>query len=244
MNDFLFIGIPYLAVAVAVAGSFVRWRTDRFSVSSHSSQFLENRALFWGSNAWHWAIILVLGAHLAPLVAPGWWTRLLGSTTRLYVLEVTGIALTFLAGFGLLVLISRRLVNRKIFGVTSYGDWLVLAVLLFQVAFGAYIAISYRWGGAWYPHTAVPWLRSLITLQPDASTMAVMPWAVKVHAVAAFALVALFPFTRLVHIVTYPLGYLWRPYQVVLWNRRPAPVPPTAGAAPTATPRETTGVER
>jgi nitrate reductase gamma subunit len=213
-------------------------------VSTHSSQFLENRALFWGSNAWHWAIILILGAHLAPLVAPGWWSRLLGSTTRLYVLEVTGIALAFLAGFGLLVLIFRRLLNEKLIRVTSYGDWLVLGVLLFQVAIGAYIAISYRWGGAWYPHTVVPWLRSLITLQPDASTMTVLPWPVKAHAVSAFALVALFPYTRLVHIVTYPIAYLWRPYQVVLWNRRSAQAPPAVGGAPPVTSRETTGVER
>lgn len=243
MDEFLYVGIPYLAVAIAVLGSIVRWRTDRFSWSSHSSQFLENRALFWGSNMWHWAIILILGAHLAPLLAPGWWSRLLGSTTRLYVLEVTGIALTFLAGFGLLLLISRRLVNRKVFRVTSYSDWLVLGVLLFQVAFGAYIAISYRWGGAWYPHTVVPWLRSLITLHPDASTIAVMPWPVKVHAVSGFALLVIFPYTRLVHMVTYPVAYLWRPYQVVLWNRRGARAPDPVGSAPPVNPRKTTGVE-
>jgi nitrate reductase gamma subunit len=244
MNEFLYVGIPYLAVTVAVLGTIVRWRTDRFSWSTHSSQFLENRALFWGSNMWHWAIVLILGAHLAPLVAPGWWTHLLGSTARLYVLEVTGIALAFLAGAGLLVLIVRRLTSTKVFRVTSWGDWLVLGVLLFQVVLGAYIAIAYRFGGAWYPHTAVPWLRSLITLHPDTSTIAVMPWPVKVHAVSAFAIVLLFPYTRLVHIVTYPLAYLWRPYQVVLWNRRGAPVPTPVGSAPPAAPRETAGVER
>ena len=35
-----------------------------------------------------------------------------------------------------------------------------------------------------------------------------------------FLLIALFPFSRLVHVVTVPIGYLWRPYQVVIWNRR------------------------
>jgi len=33
-------------------------------------------------------------------------------------------------------------------------------------------------------------------------------------------LLVLFPYTRLVHIVTYPVSYLWRPYQRVIWNRR------------------------
>ncbi|HEY7536670.1 MAG TPA: respiratory nitrate reductase subunit gamma [Gaiellaceae bacterium] len=228
MNEFLFIGIPYAAVAICVLGSIVRYRTDRFSITTQSSQFLENRVLFWGSNAWHWGILLILFAHLAPLVAPGWWSRLLGDTVRLYVLEVTGLALAFLAVFGLLLLIGRRLVNERIFAVTSTGDWLLLAVLLFQVAFGIYISIAYRWGGAWYPDTVVPWLRSLVVLQPDASTMTVLPWPVKVHAVGGFALLVLFPYTRLVHAITYPLAYLWRPYQVVLWNRRVASSQPAA----------------
>ena len=220
MDEFLFIGIPYLAVAVAVLGSIVRYRTDQFSYSTHSSQFLENRALFWGSNAWHYGILLILAAHLAPLIAPGWWQSLLGETTRLYILEVTGYGLAFLSIFGLLLLIGRRLVNRKIFRVTSRADWLLLAVLLFQVATGIWVAVAYRWGGAWYPDAVVPWLRSLITLHPDISTIAAMPWPVQLHAVSGFALLVLFPYTRLVHAVTYPLAYLWRPYQLVLWNRK------------------------
>ena len=220
MNTFLFIGIPYLAVAVAVLGSVVRYRTDRFSISSQSSQFLENRVLFWGSNAWHYGILLILGAHVVAFAAPGSWSRLLGGSTRLYVLEVTGFGLAFLAGFGLLLLIGRRLVNRRIFRVTSKADWLLLAVLLFQVATGLYVSLAYRWGGAWYPHTAVPWLRSLVVLHPKIDTMAGMPWPVKLHAVGAFSLFVIFPYTRLVHAVTYPLAYLWRPYQLVIWNRR------------------------
>ncbi|MEI8106100.1 MAG: respiratory nitrate reductase subunit gamma [Actinomycetes bacterium] len=219
-NLFLFVAVPYAAVAVAVLGGIVRFRTDRFSISSHSSQFLENRALFWGSNAWHYAILFILGAHLAAFVAPGTWARLLGPPVRLYVIEGTGIALGFLALFGLLVLCARRVFSNRIARVTSHADWLLLVVLLGQTAFGLYVAIANRWGGAWYPHTVVPWLRSLITLHPDISTMTGVPWPVKAHAVGAFLLLVLFPYTRLVHIVTYPVSYLWRPYQRVIWNRR------------------------
>jgi nitrate reductase gamma subunit len=224
-NLFLFVAIPYAAVAVAVLGGIVRFHTDRFSITSNSSQFLESRALFWGSNAWHYAIILILGAHLAAFLAPGWWSSLLGAPVRLYILEVTGIALAVLACFGLLVLIGRRLLNTRITRVTSHADWLLLALLLGQTAFGLYIAIANRWGGDWYPHTVVPWLRSLVVLQPKVATMTGLPWPVQAHAVGGFLLVMIFPFTRLVHIVTYPLGYLWRPYQRVIWNRRRTPVP-------------------
>jgi nitrate reductase gamma subunit len=222
MNTFLFVAIPYAAVAVAVGGGIVRYRRDKFSWSSQSSQFLENRTLFWGSNAWHYGILLILGAHLLAFLFPSAWSSLLGGTTRLYVLEVTGYGLAFLAGLGLVLLIARRLATRRVFRVTTTADWLLLGVLLFQVGTGLYVSISYRWGGAWYPHTVVPWLRSLFTLQPKIDTMVGMPWPVKAHAVSAFLLLFLFPYTRLVHVVSYPLRYLARPYQLVIWNRRPS----------------------
>ncbi len=227
MNAVLFVAVPYLSVAVAVLGAIVRYRTDRFSYSTQSSQFLDSRVLFWGSNAWHYGILLVLGAHVAATAAPGAWSRLLGGTTRLYVLEVTGYGLAFLAGFGLLLLIGRRLTSRRIAAVTSKVDALLLAALLVQVGTGAYLALAYRFGGAWYPHVAAPWLRSLFTLHPKVDAIAAMPWPVKLHAVTAWSLFVLFPYTRLVHVVTYPLSYLWRPYQVVIWNRRGAQRPAT-----------------
>ena len=237
MNEFLFIGIPYLAVAVCVIGTIVRFRCDRFSITSHSTQFIENRWLFWGSNSWHWGILLILAAHVAPMIAPGWWQSLLGEPTRLYILEVTGYGIAFLAAFGLGVLILRRLLSESLLALTSRADWLLLVVLAFQVATGIWVAVAYRWGGAWYPDAAVPWLRSLVTLQPDIAAIAAMPWPVQLHAVSGFALLVLLPYTRLIHAITYPVAYLWRPYQLVLWNRRagrthePAPSARQATAA-------------
>lgn len=66
-----------------------------------------------------------------------------------------------------------------------------------------------------------PWIASLFQLQPKTEFVSRLPLAVQLHALGGFLLVALFPFTRLVHIVTVPIAYLWRPYQVVIWNRRP-----------------------
>jgi len=220
VNLFLFVAVPYAAVAVAVVGGIVRYRRDRFSWSTQSSQFLENRVLFWGSNAWHYAILLILGAHVLAFFFPSAWSSLLGGTTRLYALEVTGYGLAFLAGLGLALLIVRRLASRGLLRLTTTADWLLLAVLAFQIVTGTYVALAYRFGGAWYPHVAVPWLRSLFTLHPQIDTIAAMPWPIKAHAVGGFALLFLFPYTRLVHVVSYPLGYLRRPYQLVIWNRR------------------------
>jgi len=107
--------------------------------------------------------------------------------------------------------------------VTSPADWLLLAALLAQVALGVWVALAYRWGSDWYVHTAGPWIESLFKLQPKTEFITILPWVVKLHALGGFVLIALFPFTRLVHVVTFPITYLWRPYQVVIWNRRPQP---------------------
>jgi len=109
--------------------------------------------------------------------------------------------------------------DARLAAVTTKIDWLVLALLLLQVATGVYIAFSLRWGGVWYVHTATPWLRSLLTFQPEVQHLAALPVVVKLHACNAFLLVALLPFSRLVHALSVPLGYLARPYQVVIWYR-------------------------
>ncbi len=220
MDPFLFVAVPYVAVALAVAGGLVRYFSDRFSFSSHSSQFIENRTLFWGSVAWHYGILFVLLAHIVALAVSGLWARLVSDPNRLYVLEVVGIAFGFLALFGLAALIVRRAQDPRLRVVTSTMDWVLLAVLLAQVGLGMAVAIAYRWGSDWYVATVVPWLESLFTLQPKTDSIAVLPWTVKLHAVGGFLLIALFPFTRLVHILTVPITYLWRPRQVVIWNRR------------------------
>ena len=222
-DTFLFAALPYLAVAIAVVVGVYRYTTDRYSYSSQSSQFLENRMLFWGSVSWHYGILVVLAAHIVALMFWDQWAIVVSDPTRLYSLEVAGIALGLLAFFGLALLVVRRLVSSRAHAVTTPMDWVLLFVLLVQVAFGLFVSVRYRWGSDWYVHTAVPWLISLFKLDPKISYLTVLPWPVKVHAVGGFVLIALFPFTRLVHVVTAPVTYLWRSYQLVVWNRRPSP---------------------
>ena len=216
----LFAAFPYVAVVLAVVVGMYRYINDRFSYSSFSSQFLENRALFWGSVPWHYAVILVLLAHIVPLLIPGVWERVISEPSRLYVLEVVGLSLALTALLGLAVLFVRRLSSARIRSVTSVMDWALLAMLLAQIALGFAIALFFRWGSDWYAYTAVPWLASLAKLDPQTQYVTTLPWVIKLHMLGGFALVAMFPFTRLVHILTVPVTYLWRPYQVVIWNRR------------------------
>lgn len=218
----LFTAFPYVAVVLAVIVGVYRYFSDRFSYSSLSSQFLENRQLFWGSVPWHYGILLILLAHLLAALFPGAWAGLMGNPLRLYVLEVTGWGLALMTIVGALLFILRRVGNSRLLAVTSAVDWLLLVVLLAQVVLGFWVAFFYRWGSVWYLHTAVPWLISLLTLNPQVTYVIALPWVIKLHFLGGFLIVALFPFTRLVHLVTFPITYLWRPYQVVIWNRRKA----------------------
>ncbi len=216
----LFAAFPYVTVVLAVVVAIYRYSSDRYSYSSFSSQFLENRTLFWGSVPWHFGIIIILLAHLVALLVPGVWANLIADPTRLYVLEVIGLALALAALAALVLLFIRRLFTRRIFVVSSTMDWVLLIVLVAQMALGFWVALFFRWGSDWYLHTAVPWLQSLATLDPETQFVTSMPWVVKLHMLGGFVIIALFPFTRLVHLVTFPVTYLWRPYQVVIWNRR------------------------
>ena len=217
----LFVVLPYCAVLVGVAGTIERYRRQAFSVSSHSSQFLENRQHFWGEMAFHYGIILVLIGHLIVVALPDRVLALTVDASWMFAIEAIGVALGLLAAFGLVVLIVRRVFAAALRGITSAMDWLVYALLLVQITGGVGIAVAFPWGSGWFAAVLTPYLWSLASLQPDASAVAAMPLLIKLHVATAFAIVGLFPFTRLVHVVAVPNAYLWRRPQVVRWLRRP-----------------------
>ena len=219
LNEFMFAGFPYVAITIALVVTPWRYFTNRFSYSSLSSQFLENRQLFWGSVSWHYGVLLILAGHLVGLLIPRSVLAWNGVPWRLYVTESTGLALGFLTLWGIVMLIVRRATQARIRAVTSFMDVLLLLALLVQVVAGVWTALFYRWGSSWYAGAAAPYLRSLFALNPDISLVANLPVMVKVHIAGAFFLVALLPFTRLVHFLAVPVQYLWRPPQVVVWNQ-------------------------
>jgi len=222
-SDFiLYAAFPYVAVLLAIVGSVYRFSSNRYSFSTLSSQFLEGRRLFWGSAPFHYGILIVLAGHLVAFMFPRSLVWFNGIPVRLFILETTALAFGLLTLFGLVMLIFRRVVTSRVRVVTSKMDVVLLALLLAQVATGIYVAIFHRWGSAWSVHTATPYLWSLAKLSPEPQYVAALPLAVRLHILNAWALVAIIPFTRLVHFFIVPLGYLWRPYQLVIWNRRAA----------------------
>jgi nitrate reductase gamma subunit len=217
-EEFLFVGLPYLALVSLLVGTAVRFWLHRYSISSLSSQFLEDRWLGLGSVPWHIGILIVLLGHLVAFLAPSLWRSILSVPVVLLAVETLGLAAATACALGLTVLLVRRLLRGRLQKVTSVADYVVLLLLLSEVVLGILIAISHRWGALWSTGTAMPYVRSLFTLQPNVALLAELPPLVKTHVVVAFVIFAILPFTRLVHAFFVPLGYLFRRPQKVVWT--------------------------
>jgi nitrate reductase gamma subunit len=221
MFDVLFFGaLPYVAMVLFLGVSIQRYRRDPFTFSSLSSQFLESRRLFWGSVPFHIGILTLFFGHLLGFLFPRELTLFNRVPLRLFVFEASGLVAALLTLVGLVGLIARRASAARLRVNTSPTDLVVYALLLFEVVTGLWVATSLRWGSAWYTQAVVPYLRSIFLLQPDVQRMAELPLAARLHVIGAFVLFAAFSFTRLVHALVAPVPYLWRPLQVVIWNRR------------------------
>lgn len=218
IDAFLLVGLPYIAMAVCVVGCIWRWKFQRFTYSSLSSQFLENRQLLWGSAPWHVGILVILAGHVIAAFLPRVWSSLMSNSIVLLITEGIGIGCSLLCIAGLLVLIYRRLTSPRIQAVTTTMDLMVLALLLFQVILGLLSAIFFRWGAAWSTGTVVPYFWSLLTLRPDVSLVVDFPTIFKLHMIGGWLLILMLPFSRLVHALVVPVGYLFRPPQLVIWN--------------------------
>lgn len=218
LDQFLFAVFPYLAMALFFLLTIQRYRASSFTYSSLSSQFLENKHHFWGMVPFHYGILVVLLGHCIGFFIPRQLLLWNSVPIRLYVFEISGLIFALLTMIGLLNTVARRITNSKARVVSTTADWVLFAMLFFQVFSGIYVAVFHGWGSSWFAASASPYLWSLVKLSPEISFVSAMPWMVKLHIVSAFSIIAFFPFTRLVHILVIPNPYLWRKTQVVRWN--------------------------
>jgi nitrate reductase gamma subunit len=219
-DTILFVIFPYIATATAIGATIYRSIYRAFTVSSMSSQLLERKKLYWGSVPFHYGILLVLTGHLLALLLPSSLRLWNDVPIRLYLLELTGLALGIWALVGLIVLLWRRLSEKRLRVISTPMDIVVLVLLLVSTLTGVLVATFYRFGITWFTAIFTPYLLSLLTFQPNLALVSPLPWLIKLHVFNFFLLLAVFPFSRLVHIIAYPLGYLIRPWQVVIWNRK------------------------
>lgn len=217
---FFFAWLPYLALLSLLLGSIYRYLYAGYQVTSLSSQFLETRKLSFGSRPFHWGIIILFFGHLTAFLIPRAVMAWNEVPMRLFMLEVSALAFGFTVFFSLIVLIIRRLNTKRLYTVTSHMDIFVYSILMLQVVTGLWTALFFRWGSSWFAMVLTPYLRSVFSFHPDTAAVTDLPLMVQIHIVAAFIMVGMIPFTRFMHFLVYPLAYLWRPYQLVIWNRK------------------------
>lgn len=219
-DSFFFIALPYVALLIFLIGTIVRYRATKFSVSSLSSQFLESKSLFWGSVPFHFGILILFVGHLIAFLFPNTLLAFNSEPLRLLIIEISGFIAGLVLLFGLCVLLYRRLTNPRVAIVTTKMDIFVELLVLAQIVVGLLVAYNYQWGSSWFAAVLTPYLRSIFFLQPDIEAVSAMPWLMKAHIIGAYLIVAMFPFSRLVHVLVAPLHYIARPYQRVIWNWR------------------------
>ncbi|MFF3459567.1 respiratory nitrate reductase subunit gamma [Streptomyces sp. NPDC002730] len=211
--------LPYVTIVILVGGTVWRYRYDQFGWTTRSSELYESRLLRIGSPLFHFGILVVVIGHLIGLVIPLSWTSAAGLSEGAY--HVQALVLGGVAGFatliGVVILIYRRRTTGPVFMATTRNDKGMYVVLVAAIVAG--LASTVLGAGVIgdehnYRETVSPWFRSVFTLLPDIDAMAGAPPSFQLHTLIGMLLFAIWPFTRLVHAFTAPVGYLFRPYIV------------------------------
>lgn len=219
LNTLLFGYYPYIAISVFFIGSLARYDRDQYTWRTGSSQFLRADELRLGSNLFHIGILLLFVGHFVGLLTPPAVYHALGlSTSAKQILAVVaggvfgGVCLK-----GIIILIRRRLTDARIRATSSRMDIFILLLIAVQLGLGLLtLPISlYHYDGA-NMLLLGEWAQRIVTFRSGAADqVSEMGFIFKLHLFLGQTLFLVFPFSRLVHVWSVPLGYVTRPYQVV-----------------------------
>lgn len=218
LNQFCFQIFPYIAMAVFLIGSWVRFDRDPYTWRTGSSQLLSGKWMRLGSNWFHLGVIAILGGHFVGLLTPhALYEPFITSSQKQLLAMVAGGIFGVFAFIGMTILLLRRLFNPRIRANSSGRDILVLVLLYAQLLLGmsSIVVSSGHMDGTQMIRLA-EWAQHIVTFRWGAADyIADAHWIYKSHVFLGMILFFIFPFTRLVHIWSLPLSYLRRPYQVV-----------------------------
>lgn len=222
MNNYihlLLFGVyPYIAIAVFLIGSWMRFDYDPYTWRTGSSQLLSNKWMRLGSNWFHIGIIAVLGGHFVGLLTPHTvYEPIISSGNKQLVAIVVGGLFGLMCLVGMTLLLIRRLTNVRIKTTGARRDLLVLVLLYVQLLLGLssiYVSAGHLDGKQML--MLAGWAQHVVTFRSGAADLiADAHWIFKAHIFLGLTLILIFPFTRLVHVWSIPLAYLRRPYQIV-----------------------------
>lgn len=218
LDILLWVVLPYVSLAVFIGGHIWRYRYDKFGWTTRSSELYEDRLLRVGSPLFHFGILVVLLGHVGGLLIPKSWTQAVGISQSAY--HVIAVTLGTVAGVctlvGAAILVYRRRTVGPVFSATTRNDKVMYVLLVGTIVLGlgTTVLANLTETPHDYRETVSPWFRSIFAFQPEPTLMAQAGLGFQLHALAALALFAFWPFSRLVHVFLMPLGYLTRPYIV------------------------------
>jgi nitrate reductase gamma subunit len=220
LNHALFGWYPYLCLTVFLVGSLVRFDREQYTWRSGSSQLLRRRQLTWGSNLFHFGILVIFLGHFVGLLTPIWVFDALGisHTFKQWMAIVIGGVAGIFCFVGITLLVHRRLYDSRIRRTSSFGDIAVLLLLYAQLILGlATIPVSLNHLDGHQMVMFMNWAQGVLTLQPDVWVLVAGANPLfKLHIFLGMTIFLVFPFTRLVHIWSAPVWYLGRRgYQIV-----------------------------
>jgi nitrate reductase gamma subunit len=218
VTGLLWVTVPYVAFTSFILGHIWRYRHDQFGWTTRSSQLHESRLLRVGSPLFHFGLLAVLGGHVLGIAIPASWTAALGVSESAY--HLMSMSVGTLSGLatviGLTILLYRRATVPAVRKATTGIDKLMYVLLTGAIVTGMLntVGSNLLGGGYNYRATVSPWFRSLFTIHPQPELMAGAPLSFQLHALVVLTLLGIWPYTRLVHVFSAPLGYLTRPYIV------------------------------
>lgn len=218
-NSLLFGYYPYLVMMVFIVGSMMRYEHNPYSWKTGSSQLLQNKGLKVGSILFHAGIILLFFGHLFGLLTPSQiYTPFVSVATKQLLAMVAGGIFGSLCFVGLSILLVRRLFDARVRATSSIGDILILVILYIQLILGLisiYFSAQHMDGSSMV--NLAHWAQHIVIFKADAASFLLNEhWIFKAHIFLGLTIFLVFPFTRLVHILSFPYGYLLRTgYQIV-----------------------------
>lgn len=215
MNEIFFGALPYVAFTVLIVGTLYRYSTNTRTWTTKSSQFLAKDSLKIASPMFHLGLAMAFGGHVIGILIPKFLTDSAGIDEHLYhiIALAGGIPAGILFFVGFFLLMQRRFGNPRMKVNTSKMDGWLYLILFFAISTGC-LATTLNATGILgdfnYRETISVWFRSLLIFQPDISVMENVPLIFKCHLLCALALITIFPFTRLVHCLSFPFEIFFR----------------------------------
>ncbi len=223
-NTALFGIYPYICLAVFILGSIIRYDREPYTWRANSSQLLRRKQLILGSVLFHVGILIIFFGHLIGLLTPivVFDAFGIGHGFKQVMAVVVGGVAGVVCLVGATMLLHRRFTDPRIRATSSFSDNAILVILYVQLVLGLltiFVSLQHLDGGEMVKFMA--WAQGIFTFNPSAAdNIADANFIFKLHLILGPTILLLFPFTRLVHIFSAPVRYLWRPgYQVVRTKR-------------------------